>query len=99
MFKQLEEYYTDFIIQRSDETCNYVLNTHAKYNELSKETQNIIGELLSKLPEDLKGLWQKYEEKENEQIELMFELIYQQGLKDGLYIRDRERRYNIKERR
>lgn len=86
MVKSLEDYYKEFIEDRSDEICNFICRSHDKYQELSQDTMNRINELLAKLPGGQKDLLYEYEEKKNEKIALMIELIYDQGVKDGIFI-------------
>ena len=89
MVKSLEDYYKEFIEVRSDEVCNFIWRSHDKYQELSQETMNKIAELLAQLPGGQKDLLYDYEEKKNEQIALMIELIYDQGVKDGICIKNK----------
>ena len=89
MAKSLEDYYTEFIEARSDELSNFICRSNSRYQKLSHDTKNRINELLAKLHGGQKDLLYEYEEKKNEQIALMVELIYDQGLKDGIYIKSK----------
>ena len=96
MVKPLEEYLNEFIIKRSDEACNFILNNNEKYKDLYQKTKCKIEQLLYGLPENMRKLFYEYEEKENQRIELMLEIIYYQGLEDGLYIQDKQKRFSSK---
>lgn len=84
MIKSWEDYYKEFVDMRSDEVCGFIFKTNDKYQELLKETINQMRKLSAQLSVGQKDLLYEYEEKKNEQIALMIELIYNQGLKDGL---------------
>ena len=89
MVKSLEDYYKEFIKARSDEVSNFICRSNCRYQKLSNDIMNRINELLAKLPGGQKDLLYEYEEKKYEQIALMIELIYDQGLKDGIYIKNK----------
>lgn len=87
MIKPLEKYYKEFIELRTDEACNFIYNSNREFQELSIELINKMNELSSGLPLEKKLQLHAYETKKNEKILLLIELIYYQGLQDGLDIK------------
>jgi len=89
MIRNLKTYLRDSIALRIDEIGSNVLNQHAEYQRLSKELQLILREIQKYVPPDQQQLVFTYEEKEQAQAALAVEIMYKQGLADGVYINRR----------
>lgn len=87
MAKPLEDYFNEFIIERSCEVSDYIFHNHKKYKTLAQETAEKISNLLALIPGKEKDMLNEYDEQKNKQNALMIELVYYQGLKDGISIK------------
>ncbi|MEX1028641.1 MAG: hypothetical protein WDZ91_01185 [Paenibacillaceae bacterium] len=89
MLKNVKSYLNDFVMVRTDEIGSNVLMKHAEYQELSEELKSKLHEILKYVPEDRRQLVFDYEEKEQAQMALSVEIMYRQGLIDGVYLNRR----------
>lgn len=87
--KDLDWYLKDFIGRRTDEVSNWVSVNHADYRELSKGVRSSLAQLFENLPTAKHHLIFEYEEKTNQQMVIIGEQLYRQGLMDGLAFRNR----------
>jgi hypothetical protein len=74
---------------RTDEIGSNVLMKHEAYQRLSEELKSCLHEILAYIPEDRRQLVLDYEEKEQAQMGLSVEIMYRQGLIDGVYLNRR----------
>lgn len=86
MLKNLSTYMQEFIANRTDEIGRQVLMNHDEYRKLSNELREAIRALMMLLPEEGRQLVLSFEETENAQAALAGEIMYKQGLLDGLYL-------------
>ncbi|TDF94408.1 hypothetical protein [Paenibacillus piri] len=89
MIKNLGTYLHDFIAMRTEEIGSNVLKQDAGYQELSKELQFLLKEIFKCVPIDRHPVIFAYEEKEQAQLALVVEIMYKQGLIDGVYLNRR----------
>ena len=89
MLNNLNNYLKDFVMMRTDEIGSNVLAKHAEYQELSEALKSKLNEILKYVPEDRRHLVFDYEEKEQAQLALSVEIMYRQGLADGVYLNRR----------
>ncbi|GFZ86963.1 hypothetical protein GCM10008018_36370 [Paenibacillus marchantiophytorum] len=89
MIKSLRTYLYDFIAMRTEEIGNNVLKQDEGYRELSKELQSLLKEIFKCVPIDRHPTIFSYEEKEQAQLALAIEIMYRQGLIDGVFLNRR----------
>lgn len=89
LIKDLKTYLCDFIALRTEEIGSNVLKQNAKYQELSKELQALFQEIFKVVPLEQHSILFAYEEKEQAQLALVVEMMYKQGLIDGVYLNRR----------
>ena len=89
LIKDLKTYLHDFIAMRTDEVGSNVLKQSAKYQKLSKELQALFQEFFQHIPQEQHSILFAYEEKEQAQLAFVVEMMYKQGLIDGVYLNRR----------
>lgn len=88
MLKELEFYFDYFVSKRTEEIGQVILMKNLFYRKLVEGKRNSFAELLKNIPESCQDLLYDFEDKENYQTAFANELMYRQGLLDGLHLRN-----------
>ncbi|MGE6230715.1 hypothetical protein [Paenibacillus chitinolyticus] len=89
MLESVNYYLKSFIEKRTDELGQNVLMGHKDYQLLSESLKTKFNEVLEQASDEQRELLLKYEEEGQIQTALAIELMYKQGLMDGIYIYQR----------
>ncbi|WP_432403859.1 hypothetical protein [Wukongibacter sp. M2B1] len=86
MLKTIDTYFDDFINERLLEISQEITNNNMKVQDLRQDCFDLWDRIVDSLPKEDRKLIFKYEEKRNEEEKIYFEIIYRQGLNDGLKV-------------
>ena len=84
MLQPFNHYVKNCMEQRTDEIATKVFLTHRVYRKYAKELKNLFNEIVDAVPQDRRFLMFEYEEKEQAQLAVVMEIMYRQGLEDGV---------------
>lgn len=84
MLKELEFYFDYFVSKRTEEVGRVILMNNLFYRKLAEGKRNSFAVLLKNIPESCQDWLYDFEDKENYQSAFANELMYRQGLVDGL---------------
>ena len=88
MLKELECYLDYCVGKRTEEIAQVILLKNSYYRNLMKGKRYAFDELLKNIPKSCKDLLFDLEEKEKNQAAFAYEIMYRQGLLDGLNFRN-----------
>ncbi|WP_432661810.1 hypothetical protein R9X47_14690 [Wukongibacter baidiensis] len=86
MLKSIDSYLEDFIDDRLNDIGQQVIRNDKRVEVVRQECFSLWDRILESLPKEDRSLIFRYEEKRNEEELLHFQIIYKQGLADGLRI-------------
>ncbi|WP_432662551.1 hypothetical protein R9X47_18690 [Wukongibacter baidiensis] len=84
MKKEIEAYFEDFIVDRAIEVEEQIVNNNIKILKLGEECATYFKKILHSLSEEDKDLLFQYEEKRNFREMQCFQILYRQGVIDGI---------------
>jgi hypothetical protein len=84
MLKGHNQYFKGYIIDRTEEIGQEILVNNQRYRELNTEISEVQQALADNLSPQLQPLLGRYDNAEAEQDSVIIEIMYQQGLIDGL---------------
>lgn len=87
MLLELDHYFQEFIAGRTEEIGQALLMKNNCYRRLSDEREKVMEELRRILPASHQGLLFELEDRFNYRMAFANELMYRQGLTDGLQMR------------
>lgn len=86
MLQNLDSYFDELIVDRVNDIAIQVMRENDEVKKLKKNSINLLNKIMEILSEKDKNMVFRYEEKRNEEELLNFQIIYKQGLADGLKI-------------
>jgi len=72
---------------RTEDIENHMLSGNNEYHQLSGKVVELQNKIKESLPLDLKHLLEEYESIENQQYSIVKDVIYQQGIRDGIELK------------
>ncbi|MDP4095585.1 hypothetical protein OIN60_02110 [Paenibacillus sp. P96] len=88
MLQELERYFDYFVGKRTEEIGQLILMRNLYYRKLVNSKRCSFEEMLKSIPDSCRELLFDFEEKVNYQATFANEIIYRQGLLDGLNFRN-----------
>lgn len=88
MLQDLEQYFDSFIAQRTEEIGVVIVKNNLCYKELTDSKRNSLDELIQSLSDTSREKVFHYEDQVNYQVAFVNEIMYRQGLLDGLNCRN-----------
>lgn len=88
MLKELECYFDCFVGKRTEEIGQVILMKNLYYRKLVNGRRCSFEEMLKSIPDSCRELLFDFEDKVNYQVAFANEIIYRQGLLDGLNFRN-----------
>lgn len=86
MLRKIDNYFEDIIDDRLDDIEGQVADNNKKIQNLRKDYRELLIKVIKLIPKEDKNLIFIYEEKRNQAEMLYLQIIYKQGLADGLRI-------------
>ncbi|MNO22092.1 hypothetical protein D3C76_118690 [compost metagenome] len=97
MLRELESYFDDFVEKRTEEIAQVILMKNLYYRKVMKSKRCLFEEMLKNIPDSCQELLFDFEDKVNYQAAFANEIIYRQGLLDGLSFRNTTLNNHIQE--
>ncbi len=86
MITRIDNYFEDFIDDRLNDIWKEIIRNDKSIEGVREECFDLWDRIKESLPKEDKSLIFRYEEKRNQEELLHFQIIYKQGLADGLKI-------------
>ena len=97
MLQELERYFDYFVGKRTEEIARVILLKNLYYRNLMEGKRYTFEELLKNIPDPCQDMLYDFEDKENYQSAFAYEIMYRQGLLDGLNFRNTALNNHIQE--
>lgn len=88
MLQDLEQYFNSFIAKRTEEIGVEIVRNNLYYKELADCKRSSLDELIQSLSDTNREKVFNYEDQVNYQVAFVNEIMYRQGLLDGLNCRN-----------